>query len=161
MNCMQAWKVIPGTLPIRAIDAIRNRILSFVLEIEAESPEAGEASASSRPVPPQRVNQIFNTYISGNVQNVATGSTDFQQIAKQSNGNDKVFTDLLDAIANAKADKNVAKKLAATVEEMRGARGTEKFKEHYHSFVSVLADHIQVLGPVVAPFLPSLAGMIS
>src|SRR6476661_873539 len=78
MNCMQAWKVIPITSVIAALDAVRNRILSFVLEIEARAPDAGEAPANSNPLPPEQVHQIFNTYISGNVQNVATGGRDFK-----------------------------------------------------------------------------------
>ena len=35
MNCMQAWKVIPIPNLIAILDEIRNRVLSFVLEIEA------------------------------------------------------------------------------------------------------------------------------
>ena len=77
MNCIQAWKVIPITALIAALDEIRNRILNFVLEIEAQDPDAGEAALNSSPVPPEKVNQIFNTSISGSVQNVATGSHSF------------------------------------------------------------------------------------
>ena len=82
MNCMQAWKVIPITAIIAALDAVRNRILSFVLEIEAEAPDAGEAPLHSNPLPQEKVNQIFNTYISGNVQNVSTGGQNFTQSAQ-------------------------------------------------------------------------------
>jgi len=73
MNCMQAWKVIPTTAVVAALDSIRTRILNFVLEIEAEDPTAGEAPLNSNPVAQERVHHIFNTYITGNVQNVATG----------------------------------------------------------------------------------------
>ncbi|WP_201772743.1 AbiTii domain-containing protein [Endozoicomonas numazuensis] len=78
MNCMQAWKVIPINGLVAALDEIRNRILNFVLEIEAEDPSAGEAEPNSTPVAPEKVQQIFNTYISGDVQNVATGSHSFE-----------------------------------------------------------------------------------
>ena len=74
MNCMQAWKVIPHGSLVAVIDAVRNRILSFVLEIEGEAPDAGEAPLNSNPIPQEKVSQVFNTYISGNVQNVSTGS---------------------------------------------------------------------------------------
>jgi len=84
MNCMQAWKEIPMGAIIGAADAIRNRVLSFVLEIEAAAPDAGEAPLHSNPVPQEEVSQIFNTYISGNVQNVATGSSYFTQSAEAS-----------------------------------------------------------------------------
>lgn len=58
---------------------MRNRILSFVLELEKENPTAGEAAPNSKPIPDEKVSQVFNTYITGNVQNVATGSSNFTQ----------------------------------------------------------------------------------
>lgn len=46
------------------LDQIRNRILSFALEIEKENPAAGEVEPGGGPaVPPQKVDQIYNTYI--------------------------------------------------------------------------------------------------
>ncbi|TPQ25760.1 hypothetical protein [Methylomonas koyamae] len=160
MNCMQAWKVIPAPAIVAALDAIRNRILNFVLEIEAESPDAGEAPVNSSPVPQERVHQIFNTYITGNVQNVATGSTNVRQKAVSSGASDELFRELLDTLANAGADEYVIEKLTYAVEEMRASQGTGHFKQHYQSFMSVLADHIQVFGPVVAPYLPALAALV-
>jgi hypothetical protein len=160
MNCMQAWKVVPKSSIVLAIDAIRNRILNFVLEIEAESPDAGEAKINSNPVPQEKVHQIFNTYITGNVQNVATGSTNFKQKAVTKNDNEKLFKDLLNALLQSREDEKIISELTATVEEMKSAQGTEGFKEHYQHFMSLLADHIQVFGPVVAPFLPALSAML-
>jgi hypothetical protein len=90
MNCIQAWKVIPKSSIVEALDTVRNRVLNFVLEIEAEAPDAGEAPANSNPVPQDKVHHIFNTYITGNVQNMATGSTYQNQgefIMSQSKGN--------------------------------------------------------------------------
>ena len=82
MNCLQAWKEIPMGAIVSAIDAIRTRVLSFVLEIEATAPDAGEAPLHSSPVPQDQVSQIFNTYITGDVQNVATGGSNFSQTAE-------------------------------------------------------------------------------
>mgnify|MGYP001555225754 CR=1 FL=1 len=161
MNCMQAWKVIPITGIISALNAVRNRILSFVLEIEAESPDAGEAPANSNPVPQEKVNQIFNTYITGDVQNVATGSSDFCQNAVNNQGSEELFRDLLEALHQVSADSNVVSDLAHAVEEMQSSQGTRSFKDHYHNFMSLFADHIQVFGPVVAPFLPALVALVS
>ncbi len=160
MNCIQAWKVIPVTAIVAALDAVRNRILSFVLEIEAESPDAGEAPVNSNPVPQEKVHQIFNTYITGNVQNVAAGSTDVEQKAVYTKANDELFSSLLDALINTHEDPRVVSEITATVEEMRDSQGTGRFKDHYYKFMSVLADHMQVFGPVVAPFLPSLASLL-
>lgn len=161
MNCVQAWKVIPITSIVAALDGIRNRVLNFVLEIEAEAPGAGDAPINSSPVPQERVQQIFNTYITGTVQNMATGSTSVQQRAKYSeHQTDELLLKLLEAISAAPADRVVVAELASAVEGMRSSRGRVGFKQHYEKFMSTIADHIQVFGPIVAPFLPALAVML-
>lgn len=79
MNCLSAWQVIPRNAIASLVDAVRNRVLNFVLEIEAQNPEAGEAPLNSNPIPQEKVAQIFNTYITGDVQNLATASTNVTQ----------------------------------------------------------------------------------
>lgn len=161
MNCMQAWKVIPVTSIVAALDAIRNRVLSFVLEIEAEAPDAGDAPINSNPVPQERVHQIFNTYITGNVQNVATGNENVRQKAKYAEGaSDELFVKLLDAISRSEADSAVVSALTGTIEEMRASQGAPSFRQHYQAFMATLADHMQVFGPIVAPFLPALSALL-
>ena len=160
MNCMQAWKVIPVASIVAALDAVRNRILNFVLEIEAESPDAGEAPINSSPVPQEKVHQIFNTYITGNVQNVATGSSNVSQNAVHNSANEELFKELLNALHKAEGDKRIAADLANTIEEMRSTQSSKNFKEHYQRFMSILSDHMQVFGPVVAPFLPALSAIM-
>lgn len=79
MTCLSAWKSIPFNALEAVVDTIKTRVLSFVLEIESEYPDAGEASQHQPPLSQEKVAQVFNTYISGNVQNVATGSTNVTQ----------------------------------------------------------------------------------
>ena len=157
MNCMQAWKVIPITNLIAILDEIRNRVLSFVLEIEAEDPEAGEAEINSNPVPQEKIQQIFYTHIAG-VQNVSIGSHNFKQQA--TNTNTDLFSQLIDTLKFIE-DSELRENLISSVEEMRSTQGTEKFKDEYKKFMSLLADHMQVLGPVVTPYLPALAEILS
>lgn len=82
MNCLAAWKVIPRGKIITLVDAVRNRILSFALEIESEDPDAGEAPLNNPPIPQERVSQVFHTHIYGNVGNIAEGSTNIKQSAR-------------------------------------------------------------------------------
>ncbi|MDP2210299.1 MAG: hypothetical protein Q8J63_01010 [Candidatus Aquicultor sp.] len=162
MNCIQAWKVIPISAIAATLDAVRNRILSFVLEIEAEAPDAGEAPINSNPVSQDRLHQIFNTYITGNVQNVATGSTHVEQNAQYNAGaNDELFEKLIDAISDSSVETDLISEIVTALEGMRANQGTSGYKQHYLSFMSILADHMQVLGPIVAPFLPALSGILS
>ena len=79
MNCLSAWKVIPRGSIVALVDAVRNRILSFVLEIEEEDPDAGEAAPNSPPISQERVSQVFHTHIYGNVGNITEGSQHVHQ----------------------------------------------------------------------------------
>jgi hypothetical protein len=79
MNCLSAWQVIPRGAIVGILDTVRTRILNFVLEIESEAPDAGEAAPGAHPVPQERVNQVFHTQIFGNVGNVAAGGERFPQ----------------------------------------------------------------------------------
>ena len=160
MNCVQAWKVIPINSVVAAIDSVRTRILSFVLEIEAEVPNAGEASINLIPASKDKVTQIFNTYITGNVGNVATGSTNIKQKTRMSERKEKIFADMLDVLSKMDADPDAISQLSDTVEEMRDAKESERFKAAYQKFMSILADHIQVFGTVLAPYLPALSEML-
>lgn len=74
MNLGDAWQRIPYGAIAALLDTVRNRILSFVLEIEAEAPDAGEALPNVRPITDERVTQVFNTYIQGNVTSLTAGS---------------------------------------------------------------------------------------
>jgi hypothetical protein len=162
MNCMSAWKVIPNNALAALIDTIKTRVLNFSLEIEAQAPDAGEAQLNTSPLPQEKVTQVFNTYISGNVQNVAAGGSDFRQKAISSLGEaDEIFQKMLDSIIHSQADAEIITQLSAAIEEMRKSQGTSSFSNSYQIFTSVLADHIQILGPLLAPYLPLLAQMIA
>jgi hypothetical protein len=81
MNCLSAWKAIPYNALVALIDTIKTRILSFILEIEEEAPDAGEAPPNSSPIPQERVTQVFHTHIYGSVGNIAEGSQQVTQTA--------------------------------------------------------------------------------
>ncbi|MDR3104198.1 MAG: hypothetical protein LBU96_07070 [Yokenella regensburgei] len=159
MNCLRAWKVIPVNQLISILDAIRTKILDFALEIEAENPEAGEAMPNTQPIPQEKVQQVFNTYITGNSNNIATGSEHFSQETNNADAHAEVFSQLLDALRSVN-DESIRAVASATVEEMRAAKDKASFKAHYTQFISLLADHAQILGTVATPFLPALMQMI-
>lgn len=84
--CMQAWKVIPTSFVIGIVDTIKTKILNFVLEIEMIDKDAGDVAINSNPIPQEKINQIFNINITGNVQNLASGNN-------KSTIDQKVFSD--------------------------------------------------------------------
>ena len=81
MTCISAWKVIPSSSMVSLVDSVRNRVLNFVLEIKAAAPDAGEAPSNNPPLPQDKVTQVINTTIYGNVGNIAEGSTNITQLS--------------------------------------------------------------------------------
>ena len=73
MHCMLAWKLISIGSIVALLDTVRNRILSFVLEIETEAPDAGEAHPNNIPIAEERIGQVFHTYIMGDVEHFNAG----------------------------------------------------------------------------------------
>lgn len=113
--------------------------------------------------PPPRnepVQHVFNTYVTGNVQNLASGSTGVTQTATCTEGfAAETFAKLFEALAHARLPGPISAAATTSAHEMRAALGTPSFAAKYQAFMSVLADHIAVLGPVVAPFLPAIAAI--
>lgn len=160
MNCMQAWKVIPIGAVVAAVDTIRTRVLNFVLDVEAEAPEAGEAPLNSNPLPQDRVQQIFNTNIYGDVQNLANASPGAQQNATYNAQNPQLFQDLVRAIEASGAPRDVVTSIVVPVDSMRNATNPRSFRQAYLQFMSVVSDHMQVVGGAIAPFMPQLAALL-
>lgn len=79
MSCLEAWKVIPRGSIVGLVDVVRNRVLSFALEIEKVNPEAGEAPLNSEPISQGSLSQIFNTHIYGNIGTYSTGNQNTNQ----------------------------------------------------------------------------------
>jgi hypothetical protein len=82
MQCIAAWKEIPLGAIVRLLDSVKTRVLGFAIDLERESPDAGEMPIGSRPtVSPEKMTQIFNTNIVGNVGNVSNAGTSVSQSA--------------------------------------------------------------------------------
>jgi hypothetical protein len=71
----------------------------------------------------------------------------------------QVFGELLNALKTTSESAAEIDSLKKAVVEMQNSYGTQNFLEKYKTFMSILSDHIQVLGPIVAPYLPALAGL--
>ena len=80
MSCQSVWMEISGSEFAQLVSAIKNRILDFVLEIEAENPDAGEAPVNSQPVPTEKLQPLVNNFF-GAVGNVAQHAQHFDQVA--------------------------------------------------------------------------------
>lgn len=72
----------------------------------------------------------------------------------------ELFQQLLEAIRVASEQTANRDKIERSIEDMGSTYGTSRFADSYMTFMSVLADHIQVFGPIVAPYLPALAKLV-
>jgi hypothetical protein len=79
MECLGAWQLIGRNQIFGMIEAVRNRLQDFAIQIEATNPDAGEASLDAPPLTQDRVNQVFQTVIMGGVNNIASGSGNITQ----------------------------------------------------------------------------------
>lgn len=74
------WQDVSRSKLAGVLDAVRNGVLNFVLEIEQENPDAGEAKPGTQPIPEPQVAQIFNTYVLGGV--AAVGNDVVQSVVQ-------------------------------------------------------------------------------
>ena len=82
-SCQAAYRVVSANTIAGIIDTVKTRLLEFVLAIENENPNAGETQPGSESMPPERVKQIFNITVMGNVGNLAPGGSEFIQVSHQ------------------------------------------------------------------------------
>ena len=100
----------------------------------------------------------YNLY--GNNARVNIHSTD-SSINIVNEDSPEVFKQLLAAIRKADIQTEPKTKIESAVQGMQQSYGRPSFGEKYQTFMSILADHIQVFGPIVAPYLPTLTSLIT
>jgi len=69
-----AWQSISTSSLVALLDTVKNRVLNFVLEMEAVAPNAGEPLQGEKPIPEDRVQQVINTVIWGGSAQIAAGN---------------------------------------------------------------------------------------
>lgn len=114
-----------------------------------------QAAPAGAPAPPQHI--IYN--INGTNSKVNINSTD-SSVNVVNEVAPELFEKLLAAINAAPAQHEKVEALGSAAKAMSATYGTSSFADKYTQFMSILADHIQVFGPVVAPFLPGLAHLV-
>lgn len=104
MVLASAVKIVNTSFLQGILDAVRNRILNFTLELESEAPNTGDPLEGLRMNKADKVQQIFNTEIRGNVGNVSQGGSSFSQVAHISQGDVDALAEALVAIGLDKGD---------------------------------------------------------
>jgi hypothetical protein len=73
----------------------------------------------------------------------------------------ELFEQLIAAIQASRSEASERAGLEESIDEMRRSYGAPGFANAYVRFMSILADHIGVFGPIVAPYLPALARLLT
>jgi hypothetical protein len=108
-----AWRTISPSELTQILDAVRTRLLTFVLEIEGENPDAGEAEPGESPIAPARVTQIFNQAFHGDNTAFAAAGANVNQ-TQQITVNLDVVRETADAFGIVEADREA---LISAIEE--------------------------------------------
>ncbi len=137
MNCLQAWGEFGRANLVEVLNAVRNRILDFVLAIWKEDPEAGEVPGSADRLQPSKVGQIFNTTVYGGAANLV-GSAEGSTITFNVQTGD--FETLAQALRNHGVDD-------ADIEELRTAVQADP-----------QAEDSNALGPRVSGWIAKMTG---
>lgn len=161
LNCIQAWKVIPVASVIGIIDTVKTKILNFVLEIEVINPEAGEAELNSNPIPQDKVSQIFNINISGNVQNLASGNSHSSFHQNASVGQlPQEFITLIQNLKQSELEEEIILDVEKRIERLGSVIGTDEYKMQYNELMSFASDSVTVLG-FLAPYIVMLTSFLT
>ncbi len=159
MQCLKAWNIVTVSQFVNILENVKNRIQTFILEVRANIPNAEEVPSLTIPQQ-EKLMQIYNTTIQGDVQNLAQNSTDVTQHIVFNDANTETFSKLISAIEASQIQASIQSELIVIIQEMRDSQTPSQFREKYSKFMGSLADHMQVVGTVVAPFLPQLSTLL-
>ena len=96
MTCLQAWKAVSRGTVKHALDSIRNRLLTFLLELEAAHPELRDSEEGLADIRPEETRGLVNTFIIGDHNVVASGSDIVQEFDQEVRAGD--LSSLSDAL---------------------------------------------------------------
>ena len=88
MILMQAWRLVSKEQVVGVVDTVRNRLLTFILELNELDPSLSGNTQASKKLPVNKVTQIFNNYILGNNNIVGSGSEFAQNVIQIINEGD-------------------------------------------------------------------------
>ena len=115
MNMLMAWKAIPKARIAAVLDAVRNRLLKFLLDLREQHPEVETTGVNLQSIPPDdvRVNVITNIF--GGQNDVASGETVHQQVQQGVKPGD--LASLLTALGEARLPEGLIGELSLAINE--------------------------------------------
>lgn len=115
MTCLSAWKVISKGDIEQVLDTIKNLLLSFVLELEAQNISDIDSLSDNDQLRTEKVSRIFNTYISGSHHVIGTGTSVYQEVYQINSPGD--VTELAHSLKTAGIKKDDIDELIEAINE--------------------------------------------
>ena len=112
------------------------------------------------PIPQEKVSQIFNINVSGNVQNLASGN--HQSNIQQEGTNTQLPEDFIKLISDLKQsniEDNIALEVENRIEQLAAMVGTSEYKSQYSDLMGFVSNHVTVLG-FLAPHIVMLTSYL-
>lgn len=81
-QCTSAWKELPTPTLVGILDAIRNRLLDFVLDVEKRFPELSASDDELAKIPAGEFDQSAQIVITGSHNVVATNESDIRNVSQ-------------------------------------------------------------------------------
>lgn len=148
-EALSAWKIIPRAVVVGVRDAIRNRLLRFALELEEAAPIV-ETDGGFRAVPPGVVNQVFNTYIVGDNNQVQTTGAARVSVPEVAAGDDD---GLMRALRDLGLSDDKAALLLKAAKEDPPRSGTGQLSARLKAALASMKDTAVEAGKAAAPEL--------
>ena len=115
MNLLSAWKAVSSNHVTEVLEAVRDKLLAFVLELQSSFPELAESDDKIGEVPLEKTTNIFNTHIHGNQNVVAAGTNITQNVQQEVRSND--LSSLLSYLKSVGVSEEDVQELKEAVEE--------------------------------------------
>ena len=125
MSLVSAWTLISSIYITQILEAVRNKLLDFILELQDQFPELTESDDKIGEVPQEKTTNIFNTHIHGNQNVVATGANITQDVRLVVRSND--ISSLLSYLKSIGVSEEDTQELKEAVEEDGPAEETAGF----------------------------------
>ena len=114
-NMVSAWKDIPKARVAAALDAVRNHLLNFLLDLKEQHPEVEDSAANLGSISKDDVSVIVTNNIYGGHNVLASGATVHQQVLQEVMPGD--LESLLSALQGAFLPEDLVDKLTDAIAE--------------------------------------------
>lgn len=147
---------------VKVVRTLGNKPFDFMgVRITARGRMAVEHGRSAPPPAPPVAPVAPQThiyYLTGHNPRVTHGTDASHNIVQLNEA--RLFEALRDAMRSQLHDEALRSEMLDRVDSLERARGGPAFAEHYFRFMGAIADHAQVVGPVVAPFIAALGALV-